>query len=144
MTESKFKPNFKYSILLCCQIQDILSIYTPTKELYESEKLITMVRFGTPHQFLFENWMQWCMKDSNHTPKFIISYYSVVKKNKYLVHIAQIDIDQFTKIINMFSVATPQPFLFKNWTQWCIECLNLTPHFKYITILCCQNIDIII
>ena len=44
----------------------------------------------------------------------------------------------------MFRVGTPLPFLFRNWTQWCMTVLNLTPHFKYITTLCCHNSYIII
>ena len=47
-------------------------------------------------------------------------------------------------MINMFKVGTPQPFLFKNRTQWCITGSNLTPHFKYSTILSCQKRDIVI
>ena len=58
--------------------------------------------------------MQWCMTDSNHTPQLIIAHNYVVKKEAYLVYIAQLEVDQFTKIINMFSVGTPQPFIFKN------------------------------
>ena len=57
--------------------------------------------------------MWWCMIDSNHTPKFIIAYYSVFKTDISLVHITQLDLDQFTKMINMFRVGNPQPFIFK-------------------------------
>ena len=106
--------------------------------------MIILVRVGTPHWLFFENWMQRCMTDSNHTHKFIIAYYYFIKTDKSLVHISQLDLDQFTKIINMFRVGTPQPILSKNWTQWCMTGLNLTPHFKYSTILCCKNINIII
>ena len=67
-----------------------------------------------PTSIFFQNWMQWWMTDSNHTSKFIIAYYYVVKTDKYLVHIAQLDLEQFMKIIDMFRVGTPQPFLFKN------------------------------
>ena len=105
--------------------------------------MIILVRVGTPHQ-CFENWMQWCMIDSNSTPQFIIAHYSFVRKKTSLVYIAQLYIYQLKKIINMFRVGTTQPFLFKNWTQWCMTGLNLTPHFKYSTILCCQNRDIFI
>ena len=102
-----------------------------------------------------QKWLSWSelelhinfpgnLTDPNHSPQFIISHYSVFKTNKYFVYIAQLDLDQFTKMINMFRVGTPQPFIFKNWIQWCITGLNLTPHFKFITILCCQNSDIII
>ena len=135
MAESKLTPKFKYSMLLCCQIQDILSIYTPTRELDESAKMIIPVSIGTLHWFVFVNWIQWCMTDSNPTPKYIIAHYSVVEVDKYLVHITQLDLDQFTKMINMFRVGTPQPFIFKIWTQWCMTGLKLTPHFKYITII---------
>ena len=114
MIDSNPTPNFKYSMLLCCQIRDILSTYTPTRELYEFAKTIIMVRVGTPHQFVFGNLMQWYMTDSNRTPKFIIAYFYVVKTDTYLVYIAQLNIYQFTKMFNMFRVGTPQPFLFKN------------------------------
>ena len=80
----------------------------------------------------------------NNTPQFITSNYSVVKTNKYLVYKAQLDLDQFTKMINIFRIGTLKPFLFKNRTQWCMAGLNITPNFKNSTILCYQNIDIII
>ena len=51
------------------------------------------------------------MKDSNHTPKFTIAYYSVFKSDKYLVNIAEIDLYQFTEMINIFRVGTPQQFI---------------------------------
>ena len=86
--------------------------------------------------------MQSRMTDSKHTPKFIIVYYYIVIIDKYLVHKAQLYLYQFTKRINMFRVGTPQPFIFKNWTQLCMIGLNLTPHFKYNTILCCKNSNI--
>ena len=38
----------------------------------------------------------------------------------------------------------PTTIYFQNWKQWCMTVLNLTPHFKCSTILCCQNSDIII
>ena len=57
--------------------------------------------------------MQWCMKEPNHTPNFIIAHYSVVKTDKYLVYIAQLDLYQFTKMINTFMVGTLIPLLFK-------------------------------
>ena len=126
-------------MILCCQIQDILS-----RELDELTRMIILVSVGTPHRFFFENWMHGCMIDSNNTPKFRIAYYYVVKTDKSETHIAQIDLNQFIKIINMLRVGTPQPFIFKNWTQWCMTGLNLIPHFKYSTIICCQNSDIII
>ena len=47
-------------------------------------------------------------------------------------------------MINILRVGTPQPFLFKKITQWCMTGLNLTPHSKCSTILCCQNSYIII
>ena len=49
----------------------ILSIYTPTMEPDEFAKMIILVRNGTPHRFVFENWLQWCMTDSNPTPQFV-------------------------------------------------------------------------
>ena len=108
-----------------------------------SQKWLSWSGFGTPHT-VFEDWMQSRMTDSKHTPKFIIVYYYIVIIDKYLVHKAQLYLYQFTKRINMFRFGTPQPFIFKNWTQWCMAGFNLTPHFKYSTIQCCQNIDIII
>ena len=144
MTDLNLTLKFKHRILLCCQIWDIFSIYISTRELYEFAKMIILFRVGTPHQIYFENWMQWCMADSNHTPQLIIAHNYVVKKEAYLVYIAQLEVDQFTKIINMFSVGTPQPFIFKNWTQRCMTGLNFTPHLQYSTILCCQNRDIFI
>ena len=77
--------NLKYSMFFCCQIRDIFSIYTLTRNLYE-----------------------------------------------------------FTKTINIIRVGTPQPFLFKILTQWCMTGLNFTPYFKYSKILCYQNRDIFI
>ena len=97
-----------------------------------------------PRIIFLKYWMQWLMTDSKHTPKFIIVYYYVVIIDKSLVHIAQLDLYQSTKRINMFRVGTPQPFIFKNWTQWCMAGLNLTPHFKYSTIQYLKNSDIII
>ena len=114
MTESNLTPKFKYRMILCFQKQYILSIYTPTRDLDEFTKMIILVRVGTPHQFVFGNLMQWYMTDSNRTPKFIIAYFYVVKTDTYLVYIAQLNIYQFTKMINMFRVGTPQPFIFKN------------------------------
>ena len=58
--------------------------------------------------------MQWCMTEPNHTPKFIIVHYSVVKTDQYLVYIAQLDLYQFTKKINIFRVGTPNSFILKN------------------------------
>ena len=137
MTESNLTPKFKYSMLLCCQNQDIFSIYTPNRELDEFAKTIILVRFGTPHRSFFENWMQWCMTHSKPTPQLILAHYSVFKIDKSLLYRGQLDLNQFMKMINMFRVGTPQQFLFKNWAQWCMTRLNLTPNFKYSTILFC-------
>ena len=90
------------------------------------------------------NWIQWCMTDSNHAPQLIIAHSSVVKTEAYLVYIAQLEIDHITKIINMFRVGIPQPFIFKNLTQQCMTGLNFTPHFIYSTIIFFQNRDIFI
>ena len=57
--------------------------------------------------------MQWCMTEPNHTPKFIIAHYSVVKTDKSLVYIAQLDLYLFTKTINMFKVGTGKPLFSK-------------------------------
>ena len=84
------------------------------------------------------------MIDSNNTPKFRIAYYSVVKTDKSEIDIAQTDLNQFIKMINMLRVGTPQPLLLKNCTQWCITGLKFTRHFNCSTILCCQNRDIFI
>ena len=53
------------------------------------------------------------MTEPNHTPEFIIEHYSFDKTYQYLVYIAQLDIHQFTKMINIFRVGTPNPFIFK-------------------------------
>ena len=47
-------PKFNYSTLLCCQIREILSIYTPTMELDKFAKMIILVRVGTPHRGFFQ------------------------------------------------------------------------------------------
>ena len=47
-------------------------------------------------------------------------------------------------MINMFRIGTPQPIIFKILTQWCMTGLKFTPHFKYSTVICCQNRDIFI
>ena len=60
---------FKYSTLHWYQIRDIFSIYIPTRELYQFAKMIILFRVGTPHGCVFEKWTQWCMIDSNLTPK---------------------------------------------------------------------------
>ena len=96
------------------------------------------------HINFFENWTQWCITDFNPTPYFKIAHWSSVKTETSWIYISQLDLDQLTKIINMLRVGTPQTFIFKNWTQWCITGLKFTPHFKYSTILCCQNRDMFI
>ena len=54
------------------------------------------------------------MTEPNHTPKFTIAHYTVVKTDQYLVYIAQLDLHQFTKMINIFRVEAPNPSIFKN------------------------------
>ena len=142
MIDLNLSPKLKYSTLLYRHIQDIFIIYILTREIDHFAKMIILFRVGTHVNFFLENWALWCMTDSNLKPHFKISNSYVVQIETYLVYIKQLNIYQLTKMINMFRVVNLQPFIFKNWTQWCMTGLKLTPHFKYSTILCCQYRDI--
>ena len=141
MTELNLTPKFKYSTLLCCQIRHILSIYIPTRARSVRENdypaqgwnptsvffrtLNKMVHYRLEPYTKVQNRMLLCCQNRD-----IFNVYRANRARSVL------------KMINMFRFGTPQPFFFKNWTQWCMPDLNLTPYLKYSTILCCQNRDI--
>ena len=102
--------------------------------------MIILFRVVTLDQLFFENWTQWWMADLNCTPK--LKYFMLLCCkiwDIFSIYNPSRKLDEFTKMINMFRVGTPQIFLLKNWSQWCMAGLNFTPHFKYSTIICCQN-----
>ena len=105
--------------------------------------MIILVRVGTPHLFFHKSNT---MVHDRLKPYTTVqnSHYSFVKTETSLSYIEHIDLDRFMKMINMFRVGTPQPFLLKNWTQWCMTGLNLIPHFKDNIIIRSHNRDILI
>ena len=57
-------------MLLCCKIWDILSTYTPTRDLDELTKMIILLRVGTPHNVLSniersDAWKNWTLRQSS-------------------------------------------------------------------------------
>ena len=132
MIELNLTTKVKYSTLHRCQLWNISSIYTQTTSGSGLE----------PHMHFFRRLNTTCMEalTSHRSSKW--HTFLLPKLHISLVYIEQLKLDQLMKIINMFRFGTRQPFFFDNWTQWYMKDLQLTPHFKYITVPCCQSINI--